>query len=69
MKLGEFVTRIMYTSCGDCPIATYCAGCRAVACHTVARLYYNSHKREGEEFQWPVEICTTIRTNTITQKR
>lgn len=68
MTLQEFMGRIMATPCEKCPIETYCQLYTAFSCHSTARQYYASHKRQEEDFKWPDKICTTIQTNTITQK-
>ncbi len=68
MTLQEFTGRIMATPCEKCPIEIYCQLCTAFSCHSTARQYYASHKRQEEEFRWPDKTCTTTRTNIIIPK-
>lgn len=59
MDKKQFLAKMFYTLCEDCPIADYCKDCHTISCLSTAAKYYNREIQLKGVF-----VCPTKSTDT-----
>lgn len=55
MEKAEFIKKIFYTPCEECPIEGYCKLCKSFSCTSTARQYYYHIINFRGCFAWPLK--------------